>query len=223
MTWALASEPPRSDHISPVPVTRVVRGKKSSSLVSYRSPLANSCSPKSKFYFTKRTSSPLANNSSRRTIVHPIQNMLFGELKFAIGERSSRRTSSRRTLVRGVWFSSRERIFWRTVRQFAAEYGRTRANPGELRRTPANIRRTPANVRRSSAECRCWRTDGEFARSSREFARVRPISPEFAANDSSPGILPNFHINHRLKFKSFNSCCTQEQKFEAFQKKYPNL
>ena len=183
MTWALASEPPRSDHISPIPVTRVVRGKKSSSLVSYRSPLANSCSPKSKFYFTKRT-------SSRRTIVHPIQNMLFGELKFAIGERSSRRTSSRRTHVRSGWFSSRERIFWRTVRQFAAEYGRTRANPGELRRTPANVRRTPANVRRSSAECRCWRTDGEFARSSREFARVRPSSREFAANDSSPGILP---------------------------------
>ena len=169
MTWALASKPPRSDHISPIPVTRVVRGKKSSSLVSYRSPLANSCSPKSKFYFTKRTSSPLANNSSRRTIVHPIRNMLFGELKFAIGERSSRRTSSRRTLVRGGWFSSRERIFWRTVRQFAAEYGRTRANPGELHRTPAN-------VRRSSAECRCWRTDGEFARSSRGFARVRPSS-----------------------------------------------
>ena len=144
--------------------------------MSYRSPLANSCSPKSKFYFTKRTSSPLANNSSRRTIVHPIQNMLFGELKFTIGERCSRRTSSRRTLVRGGWFSSRERIFWRTVRQFAAEYGRTRANPGELRRTPANVRRTPANVRRSSAECRCWRTDGEFARSSREFARVRPSS-----------------------------------------------
>ena len=173
MTWALVSEPPRFDHISPIPVTRVVRGKKSLSLVSYRSPLANSCSPKSKFYFTKRTSSPLAKNSSRRTIVHPIQNILFGELKFTIGERSSRRTSSRRTLVRGGWFSSRERIFWRTVRQFAAEYGRTRANPGELRRTPANVRRTPANVRRSSAECRCWRTDGEFARSSREFARVR--------------------------------------------------
>ena len=86
--------------------------------------------------------------------------------------------------------SSRERIFWRTVRQFAADCGRTRANPGELRRTPANVRRTPANVRRSSAECRCWRIDGEFARSSREFARVRPSSREFAANDSSPGILP---------------------------------
>ena len=183
MTWALASEPPRSDHISPIPVTcRVVRGKKSSLLVSYRSPLANSCSPKSKFYFTKRTSSPLANNSSRRTIVHPIQNILFGELKFAIGERSSRRSSSRRTLVRGGWFSSRERIFWRTVRQFAADYGRTRANPGELCRTPANVRRTPANVRRSSAECRCWRTDGEFARS----------SLEFAGGPSSPGILPRF-------------------------------
>ena len=198
MTWALVSEPPRFDHISPIPVTRVVRGKKSLSLVSYRSPLANSCSPKSKFYFTKRTSSPLANNSSRRTIVHPIQNMLFGELKFTIGERCSRRTSSRRTLVRGGWFSSRERIFWRTaVRQFAAEYGRTRANPGELRRTPANVRRTPANVRRSSAECRCWRTDGEFARSSREFARVRPSSREFAANDSSPGILPGEEVLQR--------------------------
>ena len=106
-------------------------------------------------------------------------------------EPSSRRTRSRRTLVRSGCISSRERIFWRTVRQFAAEYERTRANPGELRRTPANVRRTPANVRRSSAECRCWRTDGEFARSSREFARVRPSSREFAANDSSPGILPN--------------------------------
>ena len=68
--------------------------------------------------------------------------------------------------------------------------GGVRANSGELRRTPVNVRRTPANVRRSSAECRCWRTDGEFARSSREFARVRPSSREFAANDSSPGILP---------------------------------
>ena len=129
MTWALASEPPRSDHISPIPVTRVVRGKKSSSLVSYHSPLANSCSPKSKFYFNKRTCSPLANNSSRRTIVHPIQNMLYGELKFTIGERSSRRT-----LVRGGWFSS---------------------------------------------------------------ARVRSSSCEFAANDSSPGILP-LYTSHNL-------------------------
>ena len=91
-------------------------------------------------------------------------------------EHSSRRTRSRRTLVKSGCISSRERIFWRTVRQFAAEYGRTRANPGELRRTPANVRRTPANVRRSSAECRYWRTVGEFARSSREFARVRASS-----------------------------------------------
>ena len=86
--------------------------------------------------------------------------------------------------------SSRERIFWRTVRQYAAEYGRTRANPGKLRRTPANVRRTPVNVRRSLAECRCWQTDGEFAWSLPEFARVRPNSHEFAANDSSPGLLP---------------------------------
>ena len=127
-----------------------------------------------------------------------------------MGERSSRRTSfaanlvrgeprSRRTtfaanLVRGerslevVEISSGERIFWRTVRQFAAEYARTRANPSELRRTPANVRRTPANVRRSSPECGCRRTAGEFARSSPEFARVRSSSREFAANDSSPGI-----------------------------------
>ena len=173
-------------------MTRDVRGKKSSSLANYRSPLANSCSQKSKFHSTKRTSSPLANNSSRRTIVHPIQNMLFRELQFAISERSSRRTRSRRTFVRGGWISSRERIFWRTVRQFAAEYGRTRANLGELRRTSANVRRTPANVRRSSAGCRSWRTVGEFARSSPEFARVRANSREFAANDSSPDILPNF-------------------------------
>ena len=173
MTWALASEPPLSDHISPIPVTRVVRGKKSSSLVSYRSPLANSCSPKSKFYLTKRTSSPLANNSSRQTIVHPIQNMLFGELKFAIGERSSRRTSSRRTLVRGGWFSSRERIFWRTVRQFAAEYGRTRANSGELRRTFGVLRRTFAGVRRSVGVGEPMANSHGVRASSLEFARVR--------------------------------------------------
>ena len=111
----------------------------------------NSCSPKSKFYFTKRTRSPLANNSSRRTIVHPIQNMLmlFGELQFAIGERSSRRTRSRRTLVRSGCISSREQIFWRTVRQFAAEYEQTRANSAELRRTFGVLRRTFTGVRRS--------------------------------------------------------------------------
>ena len=176
MTWALASEPPRSDHISPIPVTRVVRGKKSSLLVSYRSPLANGCSPKSKFYFTKRTSSPLANNSSRRTIVHPIQNMLFGELKFAIGERSSRRISSRRTLVRGGWISSRERNFWRTVRQFAAEYGRIRANPGELRRTFGVLRRTFAGVRRSVGVGEPMANSREVRASSLEFARVRASS-----------------------------------------------
>ena len=33
-----------------------------------------------KFHSTKRTSSRRANDSSRRTIVHLIQNMLFGEL-----------------------------------------------------------------------------------------------------------------------------------------------
>ena len=39
MTWALASEPPRSDHISPIPVTRVVRGKKRAVYpANYRSP-----------------------------------------------------------------------------------------------------------------------------------------------------------------------------------------
>ena len=75
-----------------------------------------------------------------------------------------------------VGISSRERIFWRTVRQFAAEYARTRANSSELRRTPANVQCTPANVRRSSAEYRCRRTAGEFARSSREFARIRASS-----------------------------------------------
>ena len=136
--------------------------------MSYRSPLANSCSPKSKFYFTKRTSSPLANNSSRRTIVHPIQNMLFGELKFAIGERSSRRT-----LVRGGRFSSRERIFWRTVRQFAAEYGRTRANLGELRRTFGVLRRTFAGVRRSVVVGEPMANSRGVRARSLELARVR--------------------------------------------------
>ena len=77
-------------------------------------------------------------------------------------EPSSRRTRSRRTLVRSGCISSRERIFWRTVRQFAAEYGRTRANPGELRRTFAGVRRSVGI--------------GEPLASSREFARVRPSS-----------------------------------------------
>ena len=117
-----------------------------------------------------RTSSRIANISSRRTIVHSIQNTLFGELQFAAnlvrGERS----------LEVVGISSGERIFWRTVRQFTAEYARTRANPSELRRTPTNVRRTPANVRRSSPEYGCRRTAGEFARSSPEFARVRSSS-----------------------------------------------
>ena len=117
--------------------------------------------------------------------------MLFGELKFAIGEHSSRRTSLRRTLVRGGWFSSRERIFWRTVRQlaaeyrrtvrqFAAEYGLTRANSAELRRMFGVLWRTFAGVRRSVGV-------GKPMANSRG---VRSSSPKFAANDSSQGILP---------------------------------
>ena len=99
--------------------------------------------------------------------------MLFGELKFAIGERSSRRTSSRRTLVRGVWFSSRERILWRTVRKFAAEYGRTRANSAELRRTFGALRRTFAGVRRSVGVGEPMANSRGVRASSLEFARVR--------------------------------------------------
>ena len=102
-------------------------------------------------------------------------------------ELGSRRTCSRRTLVRsGCNFFPRTNF----LANRSPVRGGVRANSGEPGRTPPNVRRTPANVRRSSAECRCWRTDGEFARSSREFARVRPSSREFAANDSSPSILP---------------------------------
>ena len=166
--------------------------------MSCRSPLANSCSPKSKFYFTKRTSLPLANNSSRRTIVHPIQNMLFGELKFAIGERCSRRT-----LVRGGWFSFRlrERIFWRTVRQFAAEYGRTQANPCELRRTPANVRRTPANVRRSvgggepMANSRGVRGERQFAGYTAEIqVPIVPFVESIFVEDELPALIDCPHV-----------------------------
>ena len=104
-------------------------------------------------------------------------------------ELGSRRTRSRRTLVKsGCNFFPRTNF----LANRSPVRGGVRANSGEPGRNPANVGRTPANVRRSSAECRCWRTDGEFARSSREFARVRPSSPEFAANDSSPSILPQY-------------------------------
>ena len=171
MTWALASEPPRSDHISPIPVTRVVRGKKSSSLVSYRSPLANSSSPKSKFYFTKRTSSPLANNSSRRTIVHPIQNMLFGELKFV---RGGPVRGERSLEVDGFppanEFSGEP---FASSRRRTGELGRTRANSGE--RSAYSGERSP-EFGGVSVLANRWRIRAEFAQvrsSSPEFARVR--------------------------------------------------
>jgi len=126
---------------------------------------------------------------------------IFRRTKFAKifvrGELRSLNFSSRRTIVRPANCCSLagqnvpgERIFRRTVRQFAAEYVRTRANPGELRRTPANAWRTLRELRRSSQECQCRRTVGESARSSREFARVRANPREFAANYSSPSILP---------------------------------
>ena len=157
-------------------------------MVNYRSLAANNCSP--------RTSSRLANISSRRTIVHSIQNTLFGELQFAMGERSSRRTSfaanhvrgeprSRRTLVRGGWDFFRRTNF---LANCSPVRGGVRANSGEPERTPPNSGERSAYSGERSAEfagvwvsANCWRIRAEFA-------RVRSSSPEFAANDSSPGI-----------------------------------
>ena len=102
--------------------------------------------------------------------------MLFGELQFAISERSSRRTRSRRTLVRSGWISFSERIFRRTVRQFAAEYGRTRSNLGELRRTFGVLRRTFAAVRRGVGVGEPLASSRGVRPSSLEFARIRPSS-----------------------------------------------
>ena len=70
----------------------------------------------------------------------------YARFQEIFGERVRQILRSPRTLVRSGCISSRERIFWRTVRQFAAEYGRTRANPGELRRTFGVLRRTFAGV-----------------------------------------------------------------------------
>ena len=140
-------------------------------------------------WFAANISSPGANWFAVANFM-PVSKKLLANAfaKFYVRrEPSSRRTRSRRTLVRsGCNFFPRTYF----LANRSPVRGGVRANSGELGRTPANVRRTPANVRRSSAECRCWRTDGEFARSSREFARVRPSSREFAANDSSPGILP---------------------------------
>ena len=82
-------------------------------------------------------------------------------------EPSSRRTRSRRTLVRsGCNFFPRTNF----LANRSPVRGGLRANSAELRRT---FGERSAYSGERSAECRCWRTDGEFARSSLEFARVR--------------------------------------------------
>ena len=101
--------------------------------------------------FAANYSSRLPNNSSRRTIVHSIQNMLFGELQFALGELSSRRTSFAANHVRGEPRSRRTKFaanvtLVRGSRDFfprtnflanrSPVRGGVRANPGELGRTP---------------------------------------------------------------------------------------
>ena len=69
-------------------------------------------------------------------------------------------------------------------RRSARELGRTRANSAELRRTrSAYSGERPAEFGGLSVLANRWRVRAEFA-------RVRSSSREFAANDSSPGILP---------------------------------
>ena len=104
-------------------------------------------------------------------------------------EPSSRRTSSRRTLVRsGCNFFPRTNF----LANRSPVRGGVRANPGEPGRTPPNSgERSAYSCERSpefggvSVLANRWRIRAEFA-------RVRSSSPEFAANDSSPGILPDF-------------------------------
>ena len=103
-------------------------------------------------------------------------------------ELSSRRTRSRRTLVRGGC-----NFFPRTnfLANRSPVRGGVRANPGELRSPPNSGERSAYSGERSpefggvSVLANRWRIRAEFA-------RVRSSSPEFAANDSSPGILPIF-------------------------------
>ena len=93
---------------------------------------------------SRRTSSRLANISSWRTIVHSIQNTLFSELQFAIGE-----PRSQRTLVRGGWdFIPRTNF----LANCSPVRGGVRANSGELERTPPNSGERSAYSGERSAE-----------------------------------------------------------------------
>ncbi len=128
-----------------------------------------------------------ANDGSLQTIVHSKSSprTVFGRTvvrqlanSFAV---NSWRTRSRRTIAGGQAnvhriFESirRRRHFWRTVRQFAANSERIRANSGEFAESSANVRRTLAEFARKML-ANCWRTWSEFARiraNLRELARV---------------------------------------------------
>ena len=114
-------------------------------------------------------------------------------------EPSSRRTSSRRTLVRsGCNFFPRTNF----LANRSPVRGGVRANSGEPGRTPPNSgERSAYSCERSpefggvSVLANRWRIRAEFA-------RVRPSSREFAANDSSPGILPTFALFLQLHILS---------------------
>ena len=130
-------------------------------------------------YGSRRTLFRQGRTCSRWRTVMPVSKKFLANsfAKFYVRhEPSSRRTRLRRTLIRSGCISSRERIFWRTVRQFAAEYGRTRANPGELRRTFGVLRRTFAGVRRSVGVGEPMANSRGVCASSLEFARVHASS-----------------------------------------------
>ncbi len=102
----------------------------------------------------------------------PTGELICGELlanAFAANDRS------RPANVRQIFESCRRRRhFWRTVRQFAANSERIRANSGEFSESSANVRRTLAEFARKML-ANCWRTWSEFARihaNLRELARV---------------------------------------------------
>ena len=94
-------------------------------------------------------------------------------------EPSSRRTRSRRTLVRSGCISSANEFSgepFASSRRSTGELGRTRANSAELRRTFGVLRRTFGGVRRSVGVGELLANSRGVRPSSREFARVRASS-----------------------------------------------
>ena len=178
MTWALASdcEPPRSDHLSPLPVTRVVRGKRvhhSRTIVRHSRTVVrqsqNFIPPnelvrrwrttvRGERSFTPSKICFLANCSS------PSANVVRGGP--VRGER----------LLEGDGFPPANEFSgepFASSRRSTGELGRTLANSAELRRTFGILRRTFAAVRRGVGVGEPLASSRGVRPSSLEFARIR--------------------------------------------------